>query len=123
MYPPTFDFLLKAYEPARAGQARLVDIIVGFIDPNAPDVIAQPQNPTKMELAEAEDTENEEERGKAKTAKRTKKPSTPARIRKRPRAASRRSRRAIVSALAHIAEGWRQGPEDAEGPQEAVRSR
>jgi RNA polymerase primary sigma factor len=52
MYPPTYDFLLKAYEPARAGQARLVDIIVGFIDPNAPDVIAQPQNPTKIELAE-----------------------------------------------------------------------
>jgi RNA polymerase primary sigma factor len=52
MYPATFDFLLKAYEPAKAGQARLVDIIVGFIDPNAPDVIAQPQNPTKMDLAE-----------------------------------------------------------------------
>ncbi len=60
MYPPTFDFLLKAYEPAKAGQARLVDIIVGFIDPNAPDVIAQPQNPTKMELAEPAENENEE---------------------------------------------------------------
>jgi RNA polymerase primary sigma factor len=60
MYPPTYDFLLKAYEPAKAGQARLVDIIVGFIDPNAPDVIAQPQNPTKMDLAEAEENENEE---------------------------------------------------------------
>jgi RNA polymerase primary sigma factor len=64
MYPPTHDFLLKAYEPARAGQARLVDIIVGFIDPNAPDVIAQPQNPTKMDLAEpveaAAGEENEE---------------------------------------------------------------
>ena len=61
MYPPTFDFLLKAYEPARAGQARLVDIIVGFIDPNAPDVIAQPQNPTKMELVEAEPAGEEKE--------------------------------------------------------------
>ena len=61
MYPPTFDFLLKAYEPAKAGQARLVDIIVGFIDPNAPDVIAQPQNPTKMDLAEpVEAAANEE---------------------------------------------------------------
>ena len=50
MYPATFDFLLKAYEPVKAGQSRLVDVIVGFIDPNAPDVIAQPQNPTKMEL-------------------------------------------------------------------------
>ena len=36
----TFDFMLRAYEPVKAGQGRLVDIIVGFIDPNAPDVIA-----------------------------------------------------------------------------------
>ena len=62
MYPPTYDFLLKAYEPAKAGQARLVDIIVGFIDPNAPDVIAQPQNPTKMEVVEVkEEKEGDEE--------------------------------------------------------------
>ncbi len=33
MYPPTYDFLLQAYEPVKAGQARLVDMIVGFIDP------------------------------------------------------------------------------------------
>ena len=51
MYPSTADYLLKAYEPVKTGGARLVDLIVGFIDPNAPDVIAQPQNPTKMELA------------------------------------------------------------------------
>src|SRR2546430_7251324 len=25
MYPPTYDFLLRAYEPVKAGQARLVD--------------------------------------------------------------------------------------------------
>jgi RNA polymerase primary sigma factor len=67
-YPSTADFLLKAYEPVKTGGARLVDIIVGFIDPNAPDVIAQPQNPTKMDLAapvaadkaEGEDEETEE---------------------------------------------------------------
>jgi RNA polymerase primary sigma factor len=62
MYPATHDFLLRAYEPVRAGQARLVDVIVGFIDPNAPDVIAQPQNPTKLEIVEAEtEAEREEE--------------------------------------------------------------
>ncbi|HZC87282.1 MAG TPA: RNA polymerase sigma factor RpoD [Steroidobacteraceae bacterium] len=65
MYPPTYDFLLRAYEPVKAGQGRLVDVIVGFIDPNAPDVIAQPQNPTKVEVVAAEekpedDDENEE---------------------------------------------------------------
>jgi len=27
---------------------RLVDVIVGFVDPNAPDEIAQPQNPKMM---------------------------------------------------------------------------
>jgi len=47
LYPSTHEFLLRAYEPVKAGQGRLIDLIVGFIDPNAPDVIAQPQNPTK----------------------------------------------------------------------------
>jgi RNA polymerase primary sigma factor len=63
LYPPTHDFLLRAYEPVKAGQGRLVDVIVGFIDPNAPDVIAQPQNPTKVEVvaAPAEKAEDEEE--------------------------------------------------------------
>ncbi len=62
LYPPTYDFILKAYEPVKNGGGRLADIIVGFIDPNAPDVIAQPQNPTKVDPAaaaaeEAEDVE------------------------------------------------------------------
>ena len=63
MYPATYDFLLRAYEPVKAGQARLVDVIVGFIDPNAPDVIAQPQNPTKLELMEADEKSEDEEEG------------------------------------------------------------
>jgi RNA polymerase primary sigma factor len=63
MYPATFDFLLKAYEPVKAGQSRLVDVIVGFIDPNAPDVIAQPQNPTKIEVVTEEQAAREEEDG------------------------------------------------------------
>ena len=61
LYPPTYDFLLRAYEPVKAGQARLVDVIVGFIDPNAPDVIAQPQNPTKVELPTAAEKNDDEE--------------------------------------------------------------
>ncbi len=69
-YPSTAEYLLRAYEPVKTGGARLVDIIVGFIDPNAPDVIAQPQNPTKMDLAAPPPvaaaelkTEGEEEEG------------------------------------------------------------
>ncbi|MFM2049962.1 MAG: hypothetical protein RL682_453, partial [Pseudomonadota bacterium] len=41
-YPGTYDLLLRHYETFKGGQMRLVDIIVGFIDPNAPDEIAQP---------------------------------------------------------------------------------
>ncbi|HTT03842.1 MAG TPA: RNA polymerase sigma factor RpoD, partial [Steroidobacteraceae bacterium] len=64
-YPATFDHLLKTYEMVRAGQARLIDMVVGFIDPNAPDVIAQPQNPTRpVELeADAEDKDEDAEEG------------------------------------------------------------
>src|SRR5579863_8226853 len=64
MYPATYDFLLRAYEPVKAGQARLIDLVVGFIDPNAPDVIAQPQNPTKIDLeADSEEKEEDAEEG------------------------------------------------------------
>ena len=62
-YPPTLRATCcSTYEPVKAGQGRLVDIIVGFIDPNAPDVIAQPLNPTKVELvAEGEKPRTNEE--------------------------------------------------------------
>src|SRR5580700_6157702 len=62
-YPATYEHLLRTYELIKAGQARLIDMVVGFIDPNAPDVIAQPQNPTKpVEIeADAEDKEEDAE--------------------------------------------------------------
>ena len=60
MYPGTYEFMLRQYEPVKTGQNRLIDIIVGFVDPNAPDEIAQPQN-ARLELArEAEVKEGEE---------------------------------------------------------------
>ena len=61
MYPSTFEIMLKQYEPVKTGQNRLIDIIVGFVDPNAPDEIAQPQN-ARIELARdaAAPAENEE---------------------------------------------------------------
>jgi RNA polymerase primary sigma factor len=60
-YPATHEHLLHTYELVKAGQARLVDLVVGFIDPNAPDVIAQPQNPTKIDLTAVAEKTNEEE--------------------------------------------------------------
>ena len=60
-YPATHEYVLRTYEQFKAGQARMIDLVVGFIDPNAPDVIAQPQNPTKVEIvAEGEKREAEE---------------------------------------------------------------
>ncbi len=64
-YPPTHELLLGTYEPVKAGQGRLIDIIVGFVDPNAPDVIAEPINPklaaaAKAEAAESDDNEEVE---------------------------------------------------------------
>ena len=63
MYPLTYDLILAAYEPVKAGQGRLADIIVGFIDPNAPDEIAAPINPKLAAAAEpaANDKESEDE--------------------------------------------------------------
>jgi RNA polymerase primary sigma factor len=59
-YPMTYQFMLNAYEQVKAGQGRLIDIIVGFIDPNAPDEIAAPVNP-KLAAAAAPPVEKEEE--------------------------------------------------------------
>ncbi len=60
-YPPTYDFLLGAYEPVKGGQGRLTDIIVGFLDPNAPDEIAQPHNPKTVIKKEEPKLDDEEE--------------------------------------------------------------
>jgi RNA polymerase primary sigma factor len=60
-YPMTFESMLRQYELVKAGQGRLVDIIVGFIDPNAPDEIAAPVNPKLAQAAAAAAPANESE--------------------------------------------------------------
>jgi len=60
-YPGTYDYLLRAYENVKSGQMRLVDVIVGFVDPNAPDEIAQPQNPKLMALEREEAANDDDE--------------------------------------------------------------
>jgi RNA polymerase primary sigma factor len=62
-YPVTYEYLLNQYEQVKAGQGRLVDLIVGFIDPNAPDEIAAPVNPKLAAAAAEEEPEEEEEEG------------------------------------------------------------
>jgi RNA polymerase primary sigma factor len=60
-YPGTYDLLLRHHETVKAGQMRLVDVIVGFVDPNAPDEIAQPQNPKMMALEREEAANDDDE--------------------------------------------------------------
>jgi len=60
-YPGTYDLLLRHYETVKGGQMRLVDVIVGFVDPNAPDEIAQPQNPKIMALEREEAANDDDE--------------------------------------------------------------
>jgi RNA polymerase primary sigma factor len=60
-YPLTYELMLKQYEQVKGGQGRLVDIITGFIDPNAPDEIAAPVNPKLAAAASSANDEEEEE--------------------------------------------------------------
>src|SRR4029079_6218626 len=60
-YPMTFEFMLRQYELVKPGHGRLVDTIVGFIDPNAPDEIAAPVNPKLAAAAAPAPKESEED--------------------------------------------------------------
>jgi RNA polymerase primary sigma factor len=59
LFPPTFDLLQARYEPVKAGETRLTEILTGFWDPTAPDVIAQPG--TKSADDDKNETKEEEE--------------------------------------------------------------
>ena len=56
-FPPTFSLLEEIYAPVMAGEGRLTDILTKFIDPTAPDVIAQPG------IKKEDDEEKEEDLG------------------------------------------------------------
>ncbi|HEX2493936.1 MAG TPA: RNA polymerase sigma factor RpoD [Steroidobacter sp.] len=60
-HPATYTFMLNQYEQVKAGQGRLADIIVGFIDPNAPDEIAAPVNPKLTAAAAPADADSDED--------------------------------------------------------------
>ena len=56
-FPPTIEKLLEVYELVAAGETRMQDFVVGFIDPNAPDEINKPVN--KAEQSDDDDEEEE----------------------------------------------------------------
>jgi RNA polymerase primary sigma factor len=57
-FPPSIEQLLEVADRVLAGETRMQDFIVGFIDPNAPDVIKQPVN--KADASSSDDEEEEE---------------------------------------------------------------
>ena len=56
-FPPTIERLLEVYDAVAAGDTRLQDFVVGFIDPNAPDEIKSPVN--KADQDSSDDDEDE----------------------------------------------------------------
>jgi len=57
-FPPTIDMLLEVYDSVVAGETRMQDFVVGFVDPNEPDEISSPVN--KAEEASDDDDESSE---------------------------------------------------------------
>ena len=58
-FPPTIEDLIQVAEAVAAGETRMQDFVVGFIDPNAPDVIKSPVNKANADT-QADDEEEEE---------------------------------------------------------------
>src|SRR5690606_35362083 len=56
-FPLTFDLLYEVHEQVGRGEARLQDVIVGFIDPNAE--IAEPN--ARTEIEESDDSESDDD--------------------------------------------------------------
>ncbi|RMF96916.1 MAG: RNA polymerase sigma factor RpoD, partial [Gammaproteobacteria bacterium] len=53
-FPPTIDLLLEAWAPVKAGEARLSDVLVGFVDPNEPEEVVPASAKTDEDRAEEE---------------------------------------------------------------------
>jgi RNA polymerase primary sigma factor len=60
-YPGTYQTLFAAWKPVEAGTTRIVDVITGFIDPNAPDEIASPNTKTAATARKAEKDDDDAE--------------------------------------------------------------
>jgi RNA polymerase primary sigma factor len=59
IYPETIAILLEAYDAVGEGKRRLVDVVTGFFDPNAP--VAPPEPPPQVVEAAADDDEEKPE--------------------------------------------------------------
>ncbi|MCP1439566.1 RNA polymerase primary sigma factor [Erwinia persicina] len=60
-YPEAITYLLEQYDRVEAGEARLSDMITGFVDPNAAEEIAPTATHVGSELSEEERDDDEDE--------------------------------------------------------------
>jgi RNA polymerase primary sigma factor len=58
-YPPTIETIALAYEPVQAGQSRLQDVLVGFVDPNEPEEVIPASAKTKEDKADSDEEEDQ----------------------------------------------------------------
>ncbi len=58
-FPPTMEKLLEIYDAVAASETRMQDFVVGFIDPNAPDVIKSPVTKSDNGAKTEDDDEDE----------------------------------------------------------------
>jgi RNA polymerase primary sigma factor len=63
MFPPSVDVIARAYAPVQAGEARLQDVLTGFVDPNAPEEIPAPAARDLAPAAEAEEADGDDADG------------------------------------------------------------
>ena len=68
-FPPTIDLLLEVADAVEAGDTRLQDFVVGFIDPNEPDEIKPPAPKSDDDDDEAVDTGPDPDEVKARGKK------------------------------------------------------
>jgi RNA polymerase primary sigma factor len=57
-YPPTIETIILAYEPVQAGQSRLQDVLVGFVDPNEPEEVIPASAKTKEDKSDDDEEED-----------------------------------------------------------------
>jgi len=62
-FPPTIEELIQVAEAVAAGETRMQDFVVGFIDPNAPDVIKSPVNKANADTQNDDEEEEEVDTG------------------------------------------------------------
>ncbi|HSM30166.1 MAG TPA: RNA polymerase sigma factor RpoD, partial [Woeseiaceae bacterium] len=68
-FPPTIDLLLEVADAVEAGDTRMQDFVVGFIDPNEPDEIKPPAPKSDDDDDEAVDTGPDPDEVKARVKK------------------------------------------------------